>query len=1020
LQIITKREAPNKSFLQNAHLHVTSVTVLESDRVVVMAIYHLTVKTISRGKGQSAVACAAYRRAALLYDERMGKHYDFRKKSDVIHNEIAIPPDSPVWLKDIVDCHAIDKKKSAEQLWNFVEANEKRVDARLAREIEFALPLELTVEQNIQLAREFITDQFALRGMIADWNVHWDAGNPHVHVMLTTRKITEEGFAEKVTAWNDKALLLEWRKQWAEYANFHLRLHCHEVRIDHRSYEAQGIDLVPSRHLGKAVTDMVKRGIKTNLMQEAKEIQQENLARIKVDPSILLKKISTEQDVFGNEELANELARYSPLDAKTIAEIFASLEYHDSVFTERSLAKALLPFAEQEEVFTQALLQLKSSPELLYLGIGHDGRERYTTKTMFAHENRIQQLADTLRDRVHQKISVHHQDKILEQHQIKTGKQLTPEQKVAVKHILNSSAISCLVGRAGTGKSFSLGAAKAVWESQGLKVQGIALSGIAADGLSREANIPSRTIRSFCFALEQKHFSLTAGDVIVMDEAGMADNHSMVSVLEAVHAAGAKLVLVGDPAQLQPVGPGASFRALIERIGFAEIQTIYRQKENWQRQATLDFAAGRSHLALESYYKKRCIHFSDTELSAMQDLVADWQLSRQTSKKDLCTHLIMAHRNIDVDALNQLVRQQRIQNQEIQKVADNEDGYFVQTEKGLISLSNGDRLLFLKIDQGLGVTNGRFATVTHLDVLESGKVKNITVQLDGTEKKSITFNPNQYSHFTYGYAATVHKAQGVTVDHSFIYTGGRGWNRNLAYVAGSRHRESCHFYIDKENHNNFAHLKKQLGRPGTKDSVMDFPLIFAERRGIDTKELIKRIGKHLADKLNQLKEKLFEGYENLLGLQNCAANQVNHITEKAVNETQAIPNLQSLLLDYVNLEIKQSKLVKEMYSARHEGPESAKEATAKAQANAKAIRELAKAAVQQADLIQIYKGMETTPSIRPSLSQRGGFSSIHERMQQGQYLREDVELLVLQLRNEAKRDQSLSRSQERDRGGRSY
>ena len=101
-------------------------------------------------------------------------------------------------------------RKPLKTLWNLVEACEKRIDAQLAREIEFALPLELNQEQSIQLTRKFIHDQFVLRGMMADWAVHWDTGNPHVHVMLTMRALTDSGFGQKVVVWNNKALLQEW------------------------------------------------------------------------------------------------------------------------------------------------------------------------------------------------------------------------------------------------------------------------------------------------------------------------------------------------------------------------------------------------------------------------------------------------------------------------------------------------------------------------------------------------------------------------------------------------------------------------------------------------------------------------------------------------------------------------------------------------------------------------------------------------------------------------------------------
>ena len=463
-----------------------------------MAIYHLHAKIFQRSKGRNTVAAAAYRRAAKLYDEREGRVYDYTNKPGVIHTEIIVPKDSPAWVQEFVDLHRVDPSKAAEKLWNMVEASEMRVDSQLAREIEFALPIELNEAENIQLAREFIHDQFVLRGMIADWSVHWDEGNPHVHVMLSMRYIEKEGFGKRALEWNSKLLLYEWRQKWAEYANFHLRLHQHDVKIDHRSYREQGIELIPTLHQGQAVSDMARRGMATEIMDEANTIRRENLVRIAADPEILLNKLSTQSETFTDHQLAQELGRYindqgkfsfpdkgllahialqnseqleneirssSVLTPEIIARIFQSIEHHESVFNERMLAKAVMPFTENAEQFAKAIIEIKASSELLSLGAGDDGRDRFTTRKMFKLENDLQTVADMMRETGHVKIPSPLINQTLEKQQLDTGKQLTEEQMIAVKHILKSSSLSCLVGRAGTGKSFLLGAAKLVWEA---------------------------------------------------------------------------------------------------------------------------------------------------------------------------------------------------------------------------------------------------------------------------------------------------------------------------------------------------------------------------------------------------------------------------------------------------------------------------------------------------------------------------------------------------------------------------
>ena len=210
---------------------------------VVMAIYHFSAKVISRANGSSAVASAAYRAAERLHDDRLGRDHDFSNKAGVVHSEILAPEGAPERLNDRAT------------LWNEVEAGEKRKDAQLAREVEFSIPREMSEKQGVSLARDFVDKQFVERGMVADLNVHWDKAKdgtpkPHAHVMLSMREVGPEGFGKKVRAWNSTELLKEWREAWAAHVNERMAELGLEGRIDHRSYEAQGIELEPQHKIG--------------------------------------------------------------------------------------------------------------------------------------------------------------------------------------------------------------------------------------------------------------------------------------------------------------------------------------------------------------------------------------------------------------------------------------------------------------------------------------------------------------------------------------------------------------------------------------------------------------------------------------------------------------------------------------------------------------------------------------------------------------------------------------------------
>ena len=241
-----------------------------------MAIYHLHVKVIGRKSGSSAVASAAYRSGSRLRDERLDRSHDFSAKRGVVHSEVLLPENAPEAWSD------------RERLWNDVEAFEVRKDAQLAREVEFAIPREMTEAQGIELARDFVRGEFVDRGMIADLNVHWDMAEdgmpkPHAHVMLTMRAVDENGFGHKVRDWNRTEMVERWRERWAELANERLAELDIDARIDHRSLEAQGIALEPQSQIGapaQRIEDGARGRRRADRAEMHREIARGNGARI--------------------------------------------------------------------------------------------------------------------------------------------------------------------------------------------------------------------------------------------------------------------------------------------------------------------------------------------------------------------------------------------------------------------------------------------------------------------------------------------------------------------------------------------------------------------------------------------------------------------------------------------------------------------------------------------------------------------------------------------------------------------
>ncbi|WCK69391.1 Ti-type conjugative transfer relaxase TraA [Agrobacterium tumefaciens] len=808
-----------------------------------MAIAHFSASIISRGDGRSVVLSAAYRHCAKMEYEREARTIDYTRKQGLLHEEFMLPADAPKWAKALIADRAVSG--AVEAFWNKVEAFEKRSDAQLARDLTIALPLEFTPEQNIALVRDFVEKHIRAKGMVADWVYHDNPGNPHVHLMTTLRPLSEDGFGSKKVAVigedgqpmrtkSGKILYELWagstdafnvlRDGWFERQNHHLALAGIDLRIDGRSYEKQGIELEPTIHLGagaKAIErKAASRGVRPELerIELNEERRSENARRILRNPAIVLDLITREK----------------------------------SVFDERDIAKVLHRYIDDPAVFQQLMVRIILNPEVLRLqcetidfAAGKKVPARYSTRAMIRLEATMARQATWLSNREGRGVFHFALEATFKRHE-----RLSDEQKAAIERIAGPARIAAVVGRAGAGKTTMMKAAREAWELAGYRVVGGALAGKAAEGLEKEAGIESRTLASWELLWNRGREVLNDRTVFVMDEAGMVASKQMAGFVDSVVRAGAKVVLVGDPEQLQPIEAGAAFRAIVDRIGYAELETIYRQREDWMRKASLDLARGNVEKALALYNANARIVGERLKAEAVERLIAEWNHDYDQTK----TTLILAHLRRDVRMLNVMAREKLVESGIVG------EGHVFRTADGERRFDAGDQIVFLKNETSLGVKNGMIG-----HVVEAAPNSIVAVTGEGEHRRHVVVEQRFYSNLDHGYATTIHKSQGATVDRVKVLAS-LSLDRHLTYVAMTRHREDLQLYYGQRSFAFNGGLAKVLSRKNAKETTLDYErgklyreaLRFAENRGLHIVQVARTLLRDHLDWTLRQKAKLVD------------------------------------------------------------------------------------------------------------------------------------------------------------------
>lgn len=524
-------------------------------------------------------------------------------------------------------------------------------------------------------------------------------------------------------------------------------------------------------------------------------------------------------------DLVQQCRIYQPIQSKMLTpmEIFTDLHQQMSTFRPQQLYHAVAVAGQgllNADSVNKYIDEILHDPELLRLQTINHKLDRgldqtellFTTQTQLALE---QNLLDRARNREHE---TQHQidiDPILIGHA-----NLTIEQQSALEHIaVKAGGVKVVQGMAGTGKGYLLGVAQIAWEKAGFDVRGTALAAKAAQGLQESTQIQSQTLHSLIYQLNEGKTVLNDKTVLVIDEAGMVGSKQLAQILDHAEQAHAKVVLVGDHQQLQPIDAGGAFRLLAQNLGYASLQNIQRQKELADRKIVMQLATGQSQQALDAIRKQGNLHVQPTQEMAIQNLIEDWWQIKM--EKPSASTLILAGTRNDLYQLNQAAR---LKMQSLGLLGASCEVETIHNDvHSFREFAVGDQILFCKNQRRLGITNGDVGILKQIEINQDGHWQFQVERQDGRFIEfSLTDDENiksGYGAIDHAYALSVHKAQGMTVDQAFVLSSDSMMDREWSYVAVSRAREQTHFYCSGEIE---TQLEVKMGRSRQKDTSLDY------------------------------------------------------------------------------------------------------------------------------------------------------------------------------------------------------
>ena len=731
-----------------------------------LAIEFARARYISRGSGGSAVRSAAYNGREEIAAERTGEVFYFRHRDAPEHHVVLLPEGAAARFGE------------ARVLWNAAEAAERRKDAQVAREIVLALPAnaDVSTEDRIALARSFAEVHFVSKGLAVQLDVHAphegdaesERANWHAHLLITTRRLEGEQFNAKkardldpeVRLAGGRALVSDgavWGELWREHQDQYFREHGIETRVDARATHAQ-------EHIGP----VRMRVTGAEIVERAETIRRANQAAA-ADPDQVLAALTRNNATFTARDLDRFLAKQSGQEGREVSPetegVRAAVLKHGD----------LIPLHDRET---------------------DEAAERFTTRQVRAEEWAA--LADA--DRMGRVRSGGVSGRAARS--ARAGRTLRPDQDAAFAHAIGPGDLKLVEGRAGTGKSYTLAAIRDAHVADGKRVVGLAPTNAVAQDLAADGFTEAGTVHSALFRLKNGRTSWDQNTVVIVDEAAMLDTPVTGELLAAARQAGARVILAGDDRQLASIERGGLFAELRQRHGAAEIVEVTRQKVDWQRQAARDLAEGRFAEAVTAFDRAGAITWTEKQEDARAALVAAW--TRDAVEHPGASRFVFAYTNRDVDALNAELR-------EVYRARGALTGADVEfdTKHGKAAFAVGDRVQFTDTDKRRNIYNGNAGTITGLD----GLTGEIAVRLDaaGGAGREVTWFAGDFEGFRHGYAGTIYKGQGKTLDRTYLYHT-EHWRAAASYVALTRQRDSAQVFVARETARDANHLARQLAR----------------------------------------------------------------------------------------------------------------------------------------------------------------------------------------------------------------
>src|SRR5271166_4916697 len=735
-----------------------------------MAIAFARARYLSRASGGNAVRSAAYNARESITAERTGELFHFRHRDAPEHHEVLLPEGADARL---ADCAV---------LWNAAEAAEKRKDAQVAREIVLALPADraLSTEDRIELARSFAEQHFVAKGLAVQLDVHaphkdrgegegyaegtgGDHTNWHAHLLITTRRIEGDAFAAKkardldpeVRRAGGRAVVADgeaWGETWRAHQDRYFQEHGIELRVD-----------ATAAHPGEHIGPVRMRKVDSPAVERAEALRTANEHAAK-DPEQVLAALTRNNATFTERDVDRYLAKHLGRDATP----------DPDVAREIAAAKA-------------AVLQHPSVRALHDRETG-EAVGRFTTTAVREQERAaLADAAAAVGARHHRGVDV------FLQLAATSGRKLRNDQHEAFEHAVPAGGLKLIEGRTGTGKSYTLAAVRDVHEIARYRVVGLAPTNSVAQSLKADGFREAATVHSALFAIKNgRHPGWDKRTVLVVDEAAMLDSRVTGELLAEARASGAKVILAGDDRQLTSIERGGLFTELCRAHRAAEITEVTRQTASWQRQAARDLAEGRFDAAVASFDRHGAVTWSADQEASRAALVAKWTADSAADPR--ASRFVFAYTNADVDRLNAELRRVRRERGELGRDVR------LETKHGAANFAVGDRVQFTDTDKRLHIYNGNAGTIIGLNAATG----EIAARLDapsGKEGRVVTWSAAEFQGFRHGYAGTIYKGQGKTLDHTYLLHT-HHWRAAASYVALTRQRHSAQVFVARETARN--------------------------------------------------------------------------------------------------------------------------------------------------------------------------------------------------------------------------